>query len=614
MSNYSIYPQPAKVKYRKGQISVQELQGIYIEEFWREREFLKWVKAIHRAANSNFSLSFSQNKGSINSMISLLHDEKIEPQGYRLEVARDGMKLVASDIAGMRYCVDTLCQIVTQALGSGECLSFLQISDKPDFLNRGIMLDVSRCKVPNMDTLKGYVRMMAKLRLNQLQLYTEHTFAYKDHEAVWYESSPLTAQEVRELDLYCLECGVELVPNMNSFGHFERWLRHSKYKDLAESPDGFVHPVNGAKFSWGTTLYPDKKSLKFVSSLFDEFLPNFSSKHFNIGGDETWELGIGRSKARAEKIGKQRVYFDFLKKIYEEVDNRGRQMMFWGDIIIKSPELIKELPKNIIAMNWGYEASSPFAEQCPHFKNAEVPFYVCPGTSSWNAISGRWTNSLQNLRNAAIEGKKNGAIGYLITDWGDGGHHQMPEISIPSFVAGAIFSWNYRSNHSISISEVVDQVVYKDYLLGSAGGWLINLGSVPDLGDWHPINSTIINHLLFENNYDRVSMSKTFPGLNKKVLLKFDKYIATLDENLKELAPKNEEGELILSELKHSLSMTKFALAKFGYKTGRDMMKEDELRVLGKTLIRNHSELWLKRNRVGGLVESLERLKSAVIF
>ena len=83
----------------------------------------------------------------------------------------------------------------------------------------GYMLDVSRNKVPTMASLYRMVDVLAELGYNQFQLYTEHTFAYRDHAVVWNDASPMTAEEVRALDAYCAGKGIDLVPNQNSFGH-----------------------------------------------------------------------------------------------------------------------------------------------------------------------------------------------------------------------------------------------------------------------------------------------------------------------------------------------------------------------------------------------------------
>lgn len=61
----------------------------------------------------------------------------------------------------------------------------------------GYMLDVSRFRVPTMETVKRQVDILADLGYNHFQLYTEHTFAYPGHEDVWREASPFTPDEMR---------------------------------------------------------------------------------------------------------------------------------------------------------------------------------------------------------------------------------------------------------------------------------------------------------------------------------------------------------------------------------------------------------------------------------
>lgn len=53
-------------------------------------------------------------------------------------------------------------------------------------------LDISRCKVPKMETVYRIVDILSSLGYNQFQLYMEHTFAYPQHEVVWREASPMT--------------------------------------------------------------------------------------------------------------------------------------------------------------------------------------------------------------------------------------------------------------------------------------------------------------------------------------------------------------------------------------------------------------------------------------
>src|SRR6266849_5392230 len=242
----------------------------------------------------------------------------------------------------------------------------------------------------------------------------------------------MTGQQILELDQFCRQRYIDLVPNQNSFGHMHRWLKHDRYRPLAEVPEGLDWPVflSPEPFSLAAA---DPGSIQLIKGLYDELLPHFSSRYFNVGCDETWDLGKGRSRELVEGRGKGRVYLDFVQAISAAVREHGRIMQFWGDIIVQHPELVPELPKDAIALEWGYEADHPFDQDGECFAQAGVKFYVCPGTSSWMSLLGRTDNAIANLRSAALNARKHGAIGYLNTDWGDYGHWQTLPVSYLGF-------------------------------------------------------------------------------------------------------------------------------------------------------------------------------------
>jgi len=306
------------------------------------------------------------------------------------------------------------------------------------------------------------VERLADFKVNEFQLYTEHTFAYRNYKSVWKDWGALTAAEIRTLDQRCRELGIDLVPNQNSFGHLRYFLEHPKLRKLAEVSEPYEGST-GDFLRFPTTLAPNHPgTIKFIREIYDELLPNFSTQFCNVGCDETWDLGRGQSKQLCERRGKGRVYLDFLKQIQREVATRGKRMMFWGDIILHHPELIKNLPKNMTALNWGYEVNHPFDQEAATFAKSKVPFYVCPGTATWMSLLGRHDTAFENLRSAAEAGRKYGAIGYLNTDWGDGGHPQPLAVSWPLYVIGAAHSWCSKSFDEKLLLPVLSRDVYED--------------------------------------------------------------------------------------------------------------------------------------------------------
>jgi hypothetical protein len=431
------------------------------------------------------------------SAITVLRTEKAPEnvEGYALTIDRSGVTIEFREPPGLRAATATLRQLLRQC---GRRLPCLNIRDWPDFARRGVMLDVSRGRVPKLETLLDLAEKLAGLKINELQLYTEHTFAYRKYKTIWQGWGALRAREIRILDARCRELGIDLVPNQNSFGHLRYFLADARLKRLGELAESY-EAETGDFLRRPTTLAPKHPgTLPFLRGLYDELLPNFSSRYFNVGCDETWDLGKGRSRRLCAAKGQARVYFDFLKQIHREVSRRGKTMMFWGDIILKHPKLIRELAAleapaygtdrgklglkragsetclrsaatarlagapNLIALNWGYEADHPFEKEAAQFARARIPFYVCPGTSCWQSMVGRHDNALANLRAAAQAGKKFGAAGYLNTEWGDGGHPQPLAVSWPMLVAGAALAWNSSVLDEKMLGKVLSRDVYED--------------------------------------------------------------------------------------------------------------------------------------------------------
>ncbi|MDT8296833.1 MAG: family 20 glycosylhydrolase [Spirochaetaceae bacterium] len=395
---------------------------------------------------------------------------------YHLQADAEGIRVQASDDKGRWNAMITLRQILRQIDAHGTLPEF-SIVDSPLFPERGVMLDISRTRVPTMDTLKELIDIWSELKYNSLQLYTEHTFAYPGHEKVWKDASPYTGEDIETIDEYCRERGIELIPNQNTFGHMERWLRHPEYHDIAEAPDGFVDPW-GMFRDHASTLDPSNpKSMTFLKDLLDSLLPHFRSRYVNIGGDEPFDLGKGRSRERCDKEGTGVVYLEFINKIVDEVERRGKTPQFWADIILNYPELLKDIPDDVVVMNWGYESDHPFDEETRILAESGRVFHVCPGTSSWNSLAGRWDNALENIRAAVKWGRDRGASGLLVTDWGDNGHKQQYVVSMPGWFAAASAAWNGPKGTDEDIRRAMQIHLFGNEQ-GKEAEWLLKLGNL----------------------------------------------------------------------------------------------------------------------------------------
>jgi len=370
---------------------------------------------------------------------------------YHLEITGAGVRLEAASLEAAFHGVQTLHQVAQQS-PKGK-LRHVTIRDWPDFPLRGLYYDVARGRVPNLDSLKRQADWLARYKLNHLQYYIEHTFAFRRHPDIGRNCGRLTPEEILEIDAYCAERHIEFTPSLASFGHMSRILEPPQYHHLAEDRGRGEFEVPESELPYFLrkcwTIVPGlAESYQFLDSLWEEFLPLFRSNLFNVCCDETYDLGCGQSHKACQQRGKGRVYLDHLLRLSKMAAHHGRKMMFWGDIIHHYPELIPEIPKDVTVLDWGYGALEDF-EKIAAFKAAGCPFIACPGVSAYESrsIFLQMQNVKYNIARYAQAARKHGALGILTTDWGsDHGQEHFMEYSVYGYLLGAEKSWKVDSD------------------------------------------------------------------------------------------------------------------------------------------------------------------------
>ncbi|WP_448374448.1 beta-N-acetylhexosaminidase [Fervidobacterium sp.] len=533
-----------------------------------------------------------------------------KPESYKL-IINESITIVAHDDAGLYYGVQTLKQILRQSVFSNSSYKVpqLYIEDYPDFSKRGIMIDISRDRIPKIETLKMLIEKLSEFKINQVQLYMEHTFAYRNHEKVWKEYSPLTHEEIIELDLFCRERFIELVPNQNTFGHLSKWLVHEEYRHLAEAPDGHDYPWGG-RYEYPFSISPVvSESIEFVSELLNELLPNFSSAQVNIGCDETFDLGQGKSKEICERMGKGKVYFDFLMKIYNVAKRYKNTVMFWGDIIENHPEFIGQLPRDMIAMVWGYEANHPFEEKCQLYSKCGLSFYVCPGTSTWNTFIGRTDNAIENIKSAIYNGYKYGAIGVLTTDWGDNGHPQHLPFSWIGYVYSATLSWNVGSIEMLKVDELLESINQHVFETQSNVAQLIHkLGLLHNKLPYTPNGTPYFYAFIYPERFNLIER------IDGNVIDEITDNLKEIENQLDEFSKNDERLFEISEQIKNNIAFARLGLKVLKYlkKYGNvQSIPEHEWSLFESEIdevIMEYRRIWVKWNRPGGIDQSIHKL------
>jgi len=520
--------------------------------------------------------------------------QAIHPQGYRISIGQLGVEIHASGGEGVWNAVCTLGQIAGQA---GRRWPALEIADEPDISVRGFMLDISRDKVPTSAELRRLIDWLSSIKINQLQLYFEHTFRYKRHPLVWRNQSPLGAREIRGLDRYCRKRHIELVPNQNSLGHMERWLKHPRYTPLAEATGPWRSPFGDIRTTKATLCPTDSRSLALVGSMYAELLPNFSSRLFNVGCDEPFELGQGRSREQVRRRGAAAVYADYLLKLRRLARARGRRMMCWADMVGAHPKLLRTLPKDIVLLEWGYEGDHPFRKRCEQYARARFDFYVCPGTSSWCSFSGRLTNALENMRNAVSAATHCGASGYLITDWGDFGHRQYWPASVIPTLFGASLAWNSAGTRERDVFEAAALHGFDVVSAELAAAWAA-------VGDLYLESGVRLRNktALFRVMQARLDDKTGLEGLSRAGLSRMRGRLEQIGRLRIDRSLAADELRATVRVLGHAISRAEMMLA---IARGEDVRRRAaQMEVEMVAIMREHRRLWQARNRPGGLRDS----------
>lgn len=531
-------------------------------------------------------------------------------EGYLLRVSQGqrgapSVTVTGPSHAGLDNGLRTLAQLLRQF---GDAIPCVVITDAPVFATRGVMLDVSRDRVPTMEELLRVADDLAALKFNHLQLYTEHTFAYTGHDEVWQGWSPITPDEVRRLDEHCRSRGIILAANQNCFGHLASWLKHPRYMPLAE--------IQGLETEWQFyqwkrqgpfSLCPtDPGSIALVEDLLSQLLPCFSSGLVNINCDETADVGQGRSRGAAESHGRAPVYFEFVTKVAEAVRRHRFRPMFWADIALSHPEAIHLIPPDLLSLAWGYEPDSPFDKWCSLLREAGREAWVCPGTSSWRSITGRTRERRANIQAAANAGVAHGATGLLACDWGDLGHRQQWPVQMNALALAAEAAWNGTTDGYDP--RATAQQLFGDRSLAAAT-WLDELGDADaDLraiagppgpnGSPTPLRNASV---LFTDLHEPLAGAPRVGSTEQW---------RTVLDRLDDLASSMPAGlvDFVADELTHTLDVARLAARRALLRRRGLDGRTEEARSLAEELrriIAEHRRLWLRRSRPGGLEHSV---------
>ncbi|MDX2250317.1 MAG: beta-N-acetylhexosaminidase [Bacteroidia bacterium] len=338
--------------------------------------------------------------------IGIKEEDQWGEEGYSLVITSKQIFIAANTPAGVFYGLQSLRQL-TKAYLPGH-IPCMKIIDWPTFSFRGIMDDISRGPLPKTDFMKAQIRRFASLKINYMTFYIEHVIKTQKY-GDFSPKEGITTDEWKELSDYALKYHIRLIGSFQSLGHFSNILAFPQYAHLGATAQ---------------MLKPgDPEVLHFLTDIYSEMYPAFSSDIFAINCDEAWDLGRGSQKRLADSIGIAGIYASHVNPLIRHVQQNGHRALMWGDIALSHPEVLDLIPKETIIGTWDYSANVSFSAFIDPFKEKGFSFIVCPGVLNSHRIMPDFNQTLVNIRNFANEGREKGAMGVLNTIWDDGGSH-----------------------------------------------------------------------------------------------------------------------------------------------------------------------------------------------
>ena len=421
---------------------------------------LLWARMLREEIRSAAGLDLRILRGeALPGGIVLDEEQELPPDRYRVTVAEGGIRVAGGSDEALLHGVCTLRQWIRR---HGAELPCLEIEDWPDLPHRGFYQDVSRGRVLTLDSLKRLVDLLCEYKINEFQLYIEHTYLFRNLSEAWRDEDPLEAEDILELDAYCRERHIELIPSLATFGHMYQILSTKTCAELCELRDSEKIPFSYSYAIRRHTINPTHPAaLELVKGMITEYKALFTSRKFNICCDETFDLCSDRSAEAAAREGAHNLYIRYLAELCRWLLAQGITPLFWGDVLGTVPESFKELPEGVICLNWGYAADYP-EDEIRNLAKLGATQYACPGVSTWSHLIPLLADSFSNIRNMCRYAHKYGAVGLLNTDWGDWGHICDPAFSVPGILYGAAFSWNAAECGMEEMNDAVSFLYYGD--------------------------------------------------------------------------------------------------------------------------------------------------------
>ncbi|MBE6957519.1 MAG: beta-N-acetylhexosaminidase, partial [Ruminococcaceae bacterium] len=303
------------------------------------------------------------------------------------------------------------------------------------FKRFGTQIDCSRNAVMNVAAIKRWIDLVAAMGHNTLMLYTEDTYEVDGHPYFGYGRGRLTREEMKEINAYGAERGIELIPSINTLAHMGTIFRWKQYADIHDCED--------------IMLCDDERTYELIDAMFRTLSECYTSKVVNVGMDEAGMLGRGKYYDAHGDARRIDIIYRHLQKVAEIAKKYGKELLIYSDMFYSlathaeySDETAKvvedvatQIPDNVSLVYWNYykrtvEDYSAIMNVHRQIKPEGLWYYG--GTWNWFSFNPENSYGIAHLSNAIKACQNTGVENMIISMWGDDGGECGRFASLPA--------------------------------------------------------------------------------------------------------------------------------------------------------------------------------------
>lgn len=305
----------------------------------------------------------------------------------------------------------------------------------------GVLVDCSRNGVPTVDTVKKYAQIIKKMGYNTLMLYTEDTYEIDNQPYFGHLRGRYSKEELKSIDRFCREIGIELVPCIQTLAHLEnmfKWV--SEYSDVNDCDN--------------ILLAGDEKTYLLIEDMISSLSQCFTSRKIHIGMDEAHRMGTGKYQQIHGIEDRFDIFNKHLHRVCNIAGKYGFEPMMWSDMFyrlamnteggcteVDFDKIFKKaaLPQNISLVYWNYYSTdyNRYADCIKINKKFGRKVYFAGGAWTWKGFAPDNAFSIKATEAAFKACNDCGVDGMFVTEWGDDGAECSVFAALPSLMYAA---------------------------------------------------------------------------------------------------------------------------------------------------------------------------------